>query len=57
MRMVLGRGVSDPSSMFVDEGKGFLGKLRSDLPLPNWITEAVSQSLPKATKSPVFAAG
>jgi len=39
-RRVLGRGVSDPSNMFVDEGKGFLGKLRSDLPLPNWITEA-----------------
>jgi epoxide hydrolase A/B len=40
MRMVLGRGISEPSSMFVEEGKGFLGKLRSDLPLPNWITEA-----------------
>jgi len=26
--------------MFVDEGKGFLGKLRSDLSLPSWITEA-----------------
>ena len=37
---MLGRSVSDPSNMFVDEGKGFLGKLRSDLPLPNWITEA-----------------
>ena len=40
MRMVLGRGVSDPSTMFVEKGAGFLGKLRSDLPLPGWITEA-----------------
>jgi pimeloyl-ACP methyl ester carboxylesterase len=40
MRMVLGRGVSDPSSLFVEKGEGFLSKLRSDLPLPDWITEA-----------------
>jgi len=40
MRLVLGRGVSDPSSMFVDEAKGFLGKLPAGLPLPAWLTEA-----------------
>ncbi|MBR0895093.1 alpha/beta hydrolase [Bradyrhizobium tropiciagri] len=40
MRLVLGRGVSDPSSMFVDEAKGFLGKLPTGMPLPAWITEA-----------------
>jgi pimeloyl-ACP methyl ester carboxylesterase len=40
IRMVLGRGVSDPSSLFVEKGEGFLSKLRSDLPLPDWITEA-----------------
>lgn len=40
MRLVLGRGVSDASSMFVDEAKGFLGKLPAGMPLPAWITEA-----------------
>ncbi|WOH78351.1 alpha/beta hydrolase [Bradyrhizobium sp. BEA-2-5] len=40
MRIVLGRGVSDPSSMFVDEAKGFLGKLPAGMPLPAWLTEA-----------------
>ena len=40
MRLVLGRGVSDPDSMFVDEAKGFLGKLPGDKPLPTWLTEA-----------------
>jgi len=40
MRLVLGRGVSDPSSMFVDEAKGFLGNLPDGRPLPAWLTEA-----------------
>jgi len=40
MRQILGRGVSDPNSMFVDEVKGFLGNLPSGKPLPNWLTEA-----------------
>lgn len=40
MRLVLGRGVSDPSSMFVDEAKGFLGNLPGGTPLPAWLTEA-----------------
>ncbi|MBR0753694.1 alpha/beta hydrolase [Bradyrhizobium jicamae] len=40
MRLVLGRGVSDPDSMFVDEGKGFLDKLPVGKPLPAWLTEA-----------------
>jgi pimeloyl-ACP methyl ester carboxylesterase len=40
MRLVLGRGVSDPDSMFVDDAKGFLGKLSGDKPLPSWLTEA-----------------
>ncbi|VIO74138.1 alpha/beta fold hydrolase [Bradyrhizobium ivorense] len=40
MRLVLGRGVSDPDSMFVDEAKGFLGKLPGDKPLPTWLSEA-----------------
>jgi len=40
MRQILGRGVSDPNSMLVDEVKGFLGNLPSGKPLPNWLTEA-----------------
>jgi pimeloyl-ACP methyl ester carboxylesterase len=40
MRKVLGRGISDPATMFVEQGKGFLHPLRSDQPLPNWLTEA-----------------
>ncbi|MBR0796230.1 alpha/beta hydrolase [Bradyrhizobium jicamae] len=40
MRLVLGRGVSDPNSMFVDEAKGFLGNLPSGQALPAWLTEA-----------------
>jgi pimeloyl-ACP methyl ester carboxylesterase len=41
MRTLLGRGFSDPSaSMFVEDGKGFLGHPRADLPLPDWLSEA-----------------
>ena len=41
MRTLLGRGFSDPSaSLFVEDGKGFLGNPRTDLPLPDWLSEA-----------------
>ncbi|KJC35638.1 epoxide hydrolase [Bradyrhizobium sp. LTSP885] len=40
MRLVLGRGISDPNSMFVDEAKGFLGNLPGGQPLPAWLSEA-----------------
>jgi pimeloyl-ACP methyl ester carboxylesterase len=41
MRTLLGRGFSDPSaSLFVEDGKGFLGHPRADLPLPDWLSEA-----------------
>lgn len=41
MRTLLGRGFSDPSaSLFVEDGKGFLGNPRADLPLPAWLSEA-----------------
>jgi epoxide hydrolase A/B len=40
MHLVLGRGVSDPSAMFVDEAKGFLGNLADGQKLPAWLTEA-----------------
>ncbi|SDS21843.1 alpha/beta fold hydrolase [Bradyrhizobium canariense] len=41
MRTLLGRGFSDPAaSLFVEEGKGFLGDARFDRPLPRWLNEA-----------------
>jgi pimeloyl-ACP methyl ester carboxylesterase len=40
MHLVLGRGVSDPSAMFVDQAKGFLGNLADGQKLPAWLTEA-----------------
>ena len=41
MRTLLGRGFSDPAaSLFVEDGKGFLGSPRTDAPLPPWLGEA-----------------
>jgi pimeloyl-ACP methyl ester carboxylesterase len=41
MRTLLGRGFSDPAaSLFVEQGKGFLGEPRADRPLPDWLDEA-----------------
>ena len=41
MRTLLGRGFSDPAaSLFIEDGKGFLGELRPDRPLPGWLSEA-----------------
>jgi pimeloyl-ACP methyl ester carboxylesterase len=41
MRTLLGRGFSDPAaSLFVEDGKGFLGDASAIRPLPDWLTEA-----------------
>ncbi len=40
MRTLLGRGFSDPASLFVEDGKGFLGNPNADRPLPHWLGEA-----------------
>ena len=41
MRTLLGRGFSDPAaSLFIEDGKGFLGDAKADRPLPGWLTEA-----------------
>ena len=40
MRKLLGRGVSDPSALFITEGKGFLGNIGAIEALPDWISEA-----------------
>lgn len=40
MRTLLARGFSDPQSLFVAPGMGFLGEAKPDLPLPSWLSEA-----------------
>jgi pimeloyl-ACP methyl ester carboxylesterase len=41
MRRLLGRGFSDPSaSLFVEDGKGFLGDTSTNRPLPAWLSKA-----------------
>jgi pimeloyl-ACP methyl ester carboxylesterase len=40
MRTLLGRGFSDPASLFVEDGKGFLGDISVTRPLPDWLSEA-----------------
>src|SRR5438270_6274582 len=41
MRILLGRGFSDPAaSLFVEQGKGFLGNADASRPLPPWLSEA-----------------
>jgi pimeloyl-ACP methyl ester carboxylesterase len=40
MRTVLGRGFSDPASLFVEDGKRFLGDVGTVRPLPDWLSEA-----------------
>ena len=41
MRTLLGREFSDPAaSLFVEDGKGFLGNPDANRPLPGWLSEA-----------------
>jgi pimeloyl-ACP methyl ester carboxylesterase len=41
MRTLLGRGFSDPSaSLFIEDGKGFLGDISAIRPLPEWLSAA-----------------
>jgi pimeloyl-ACP methyl ester carboxylesterase len=41
MRILLGRGFSDPvASLFLEDGKGFLGDISAIGPLPDWLSEA-----------------
>lgn len=40
MRLLLGRGVSDPAALYVTEGKGFLGNISPVGKLPDWLSEA-----------------
>jgi pimeloyl-ACP methyl ester carboxylesterase len=41
MRTLLGRGFSEPAaSLFIEDGKGFLGDHSADRPLPDWLSAA-----------------
>jgi pimeloyl-ACP methyl ester carboxylesterase len=40
MRLVLGRGVSDPAALHIAEGTGFLGNISPVVKLPDWLSEA-----------------
>jgi pimeloyl-ACP methyl ester carboxylesterase len=40
MRLVLGRGVSDPAALHITEGRGFLGNISPVVKLPDWLSEA-----------------
>ena len=58
MRTLLGRGFSDPSaSLFVEDGKGFLGNPRADLPLPDWLSEADLAHFTEAYRQSGFRGG
>ena len=40
IRTLLGRGFSDPASLFIEDGGGFLRNPNRDRPLPHWLSEA-----------------
>ena len=58
MRTVLGRGFSDPSaSMFIADGKGFLGDAGAVKVLPDWLSEADLAHFAQAYKKSGFRGG
>ena len=58
MRALLGRGFSDPSaSLFIEDGKGFLGDVSVNGPLPNWLDEADLAYFTEAYKKSGFRGG
>jgi pimeloyl-ACP methyl ester carboxylesterase len=58
MRSLLGRGFSDPSaSLFIEDGKGFLGDGGSFGRLPDWLSEADLAYFSEAYKKSGFRGG
>ncbi len=58
MRTLLGRGFSDPAaSLFVEDGKGFLGDANAGRPLPDWLSEADLAYFSEAYKKSGFRGG
>jgi pimeloyl-ACP methyl ester carboxylesterase len=58
MRTLLGRGFSDPAaSLFIEDGKGFLGDARPDRRLPPWLSEDDLAVFTEAYKKSGFRGG
>lgn len=57
MRTLLGRGFPEPASLFVEDGKGFLGEPRANRPLPHWLTEADIAYFTEAYRTSGFRGG
>jgi pimeloyl-ACP methyl ester carboxylesterase len=58
MRTLLGRGFSDPAaSLFIEDGKGFLGDVSTARPLPDWLTEADLSYFAEAYRKSGFRGG
>jgi pimeloyl-ACP methyl ester carboxylesterase len=58
MRTLLGRGFSDPdASLFVEDGKGFLGDVSAHRPLPDWLSENDLAHFSEAYKRSGFRGG
>jgi len=58
MRTLLGRGFSDPAaSLFIEDGKGFLGEIGALRPLPDWLSEADLSYFSEAYRKSGFRGG
>jgi pimeloyl-ACP methyl ester carboxylesterase len=58
MRTLFGRGFSDPAaSLFIEQGKGFLGDARADRKLPAWLSESDLAIFTDAYKKSGFRGG
>jgi pimeloyl-ACP methyl ester carboxylesterase len=58
MRTLLGRGFSDPAaSLFIADGKGFLGDASADRPSPDWLSAADLTYFSEAYKKSGFRGG
>jgi pimeloyl-ACP methyl ester carboxylesterase len=58
MRTLLGRGFSDPAaSLFIEDGKGFLGDVSAARPLPDWLGEADLSYFSEAYRKSGFRGG
>jgi pimeloyl-ACP methyl ester carboxylesterase len=58
MRILLGRGFSDPAaSLFIADGKGFLGDASADRPSPDWLSAADLTYFSEAYKKSGFRGG
>ena len=57
MRLILGRGVSDPAALYVTECKGFLGNIPPVVKLPDWLDEADIATFAEAYRKTGFRGG